>query len=157
MKIDIELIETKIKELLQTGFAAKVAEINSEKGDDLLENVDNEFWYNDLYTAEILENIFIHYGLENISVESIGYNNAEEWKVFYKIYIEKQNNLEVVRSAVLRYSRVFKEILQESIDEISQLGAGIAEMTVTEPQDLVDINNQTAFKQGGIEFKIKFA
>lgn len=157
MRVDIEFLEQKILGIVQNNFATKIAEINSEKGDSLLENIDSSYYYNDLYVSELNTDLFIFYGIKDPVIDSIGGDSAEEWTIFYNIFIHKQNELTLIRNSILRYTRALKEIVQENVEDIQQYSCNLAELSAVEPQDVEDIINETPYKMGGIEFKIKIA
>lgn len=152
-KNDIEEIEQVILGIVQAKLAAKVAEINADKGDSLLTDIDSDNYFSDFYQSEATGSKFIFFGIEQPEAQSIGSDSAETWTIFYKIFIEQENNLSTIRSAVLRYTRALKEIINENSDLIAR-HCSKGEISNLTPENVEDINNDTPFKMGGIEFKI---
>jgi len=63
-KIDIETVENKILEIIQANFNNKIAEINTDKGDSLLTNIDK--YMNNFYEEVTNYNQFIFYSIQMI-------------------------------------------------------------------------------------------
>lgn len=156
MKIDIEEIEKKILAIIQSKLPAKLIEINTEKGDSLLANIDNSTYVNNLYQAEINNSLFVFYGIKDSVTKDNGSDFSQEWTLFYNVLIQDMNQLATVRSKIIRYSRAFSEVIKENITEISRY-CSIPEIANIAPQDVTDINNNTPYKMGGIEIKIVFS
>ena len=62
-KIDIETVENKILEIIQANFNNKIAEINADKGDSLLTNIDK--YMNNFYEEVTNYSQFIFYSMDN--------------------------------------------------------------------------------------------
>lgn len=152
-KKDIESVEQTILGIVQAALPAKLTEINTEKGDTLLTDIDNAKYFNDFYQEELTASEFIFYGIKEPDVKSSGCDTSATWKIFYHIFIQKENNLGVIRSAVLRYTRALTEVINEASDKISRV-CSAPEIIVLTPEDVEDIINETPFKMGGIEFTI---
>lgn len=153
-KNDIEKIEQVILGIVQSNLAAKVVEVNTDKGDSLLTDIDSSKYFNDFYQAELTGSKFIFFGIEQPETQSVGRNSAETWTIFYKVFIEQENKLSTIRSAVLRYTRALKEIINENSDKIARV-CSKGEISNLTPENVEDINNNnTPFKMGGIEFKV---
>lgn len=153
-KNDIEKVEQVILGIVQSNLAAKVAEINTDKDDGLsLTDIDSSKYYTDFYQEELTGSKFIFFGIEQPETQSIGSDSAETWTIFYKVFIEQENNLSTIRSSVLRYTRALKEIINENSSLIAR-HCSKGEISNLTPENVEDINNNTPFKMGGIEFKI---
>ena len=153
-KIDIERIEQEILTIVKANFAAKIAEINADKNDGLiLEDVDSANYFNDFYQAELTASLFIFYGIKEPVTQSPGGDSAETWTIFYNVFVQNENNLSVIRSQVLRYTRALKEIINENSNKISRF-CTLPEISSLTPENVLDIVNNTPFKMGGIEFEI---
>ena len=87
MKIDIEEIEKKILAIIQSKLPAKLIEINTEKGDSLLANIDNSTYVNNLYQAEINNSLFVFYGIKDSVTKDNGSDFSQEWTLFYNVLI----------------------------------------------------------------------
>jgi hypothetical protein len=153
MRVDIEVVEQTILAIIQANLPAKLAEINTEKGDTALIDIANENYYNDFYQAELTASEFIFYGIQAPELQSAGSNFATTWTIFYKVFVTQENNLGPVRSMVLRYTRALSEIIQENSDKISRV-CTVPEIIALTPEDVDDIINQTPFKMGGVNLKI---
>jgi len=152
-KNDIEKVEQVILGIVQSNLAAKVVEINTDKGDTLLTDIASDKYFSDFYQKESTGSKFIFFGIEQPEAQSIGVDSAETWTIFYKIFIEQQNNLSTIRSSVLRYTRALKEIINENSSLIAR-HCSKGEISNLTPENVEDINNNTPFKMGGIEFKV---
>ena len=153
-KNDIEKVEQVILGIVQSKLAAKVAEINTDKGGDaLLVDIETKNYLSDLYQEELTPSLFILYGIKEPELQSPGCDSAETWVIFYYIFIQDKNNLGTLRSKIFRYTRALKEIINENCRKIARHCSNPQISTLT-PQDLEPINNDTPFKMGGIEFKI---
>jgi hypothetical protein len=152
-KIDIEVVEDKILEIIKAALPAKLIEINTEKGDTLLTNIAEKNYLPDFYQKELTPPLFIFYGITEPEVTSNGSDFATTWTVFYHILIEDINKLSLMRKKVLRYTRALYEVVCENSDKISRYG-NIPEISSLTPQDVHDIVNETPYKMGGITLKI---
>lgn len=152
-KNDIEQVEQVILGIVQSKLAAKVTEINTDKGDSLLTDIAVENYFSDFYDEELTASKFIFFGIEQPEAQSIGSDSAETWTIFYKVFIQQENNLSTIRSSVLRYTRALKEIINENSRLIAR-HCSKGEISNLTPENVEDINNNTPFKMGGIEFKI---
>lgn len=156
MKVDIEVVEGTILSIIQQKLPAKLLEINTEKGDTLLVNISNENYLNDFYQAELTPSLFIFYGIKSPEVQSSGSSFATSYTIFYNVFVSQENNLNPIRSMILRYSRALSEIIEENSDLISRV-CSVPQVIALTPEDVDDIISQTPFKMGGINLKITIA
>lgn len=153
-KNDIEKVEQVILGIIQSKFATKIAEINVDKKDTILEDIPSDNYFNNFYEEEETSDLFIFYGIEQVETQSIGADSAETWTIFYHVFVGDSNNKKAnVRPKVLRYTRALKEIINENSDKISRV-CSKGEISNLTPENVEDINNNTPFYRGGIEFKI---
>ena len=155
-KLDIEEVEKKILAIVQAKFAAKVAEINADKGDTLLVDIPTKNYLNNFYEEELTSDLFIWYGIDQPESTSIRGDTATTWTIFYKVFVQDRGNLSTIRSKILRYTRAFMEIFQENNAKIRRFTT-IPEITALTPEDVQDIMNDTPYKMGGVEIKIIIA
>ena len=152
-KNDIEKVEQVILGIVQSKLADKVTEINADKGDSLLTDIDSSKYFSDFYQEDLTSSKFIFFGIEQPETQSVGRDSAETWTIFYKVFIQQENNLTTIRSSVLRYTRALKEIINENSILIAR-HCSKGEISNLTPENVEDINNDTPFKMGGIEFKV---
>ncbi len=152
-KIDLETVEEKILEIVQNNLPAKITEINTEKGDALLEQIPNKDYYSDFYQEELTASLFIHYGIAESQVQSVRGDFATTWNIFYNVLVEQQNDLSNIRKKILRYTRALQEVITDNADKISRYTTSPEILSIA-PEDLTDITNQTPFKMGGIIIRI---
>lgn len=157
-KNDIEKVEQVILGIVQSKLAAKVAEINADKNDAIvLTNIDSSKYFNNFYEEEETSDLFIFYGIEQVETQSIGVDSAETWTIFYIVYIGDSNNKKAnVRPKVFRYTRALKEIINENSNLIAR-HCSKGEISNLTPENVEDINNDTPFYRGGIEFTISLS
>jgi hypothetical protein len=152
-KIDIEVIEDKILEIVKAKLPAKLTEINTEKGDNLLLPIADKDYLVDFYQQELTPSRFIFYGITEPEVDSIRGDFATTWTIFYHVFVEDINRLPTIRKQILRYTRALNEVICENQSQISRYTT-IPEITSLTPQDVQDIVNNTPFKMGGISIKV---
>lgn len=155
-KIDIEVIEAKFLQVIQDNLSAKLTEINTDKGDSLLTDIDNSNYLNDFYQSELTPSLFIHYGISEPETVIAGSEFATNWTLFFDVYLNDQNNLSTVRKRIIRYTRALYEVIQENYNVLSRY-CSIPEITNIEPQDVQDIINDTPYKTGGIKVKVSIS
>lgn len=151
-KIDIETVENKILEIIQANFNNKIAEINTDKGDSLLTNIDK--YMNNFYEEVTNYNQFIFYSMDNPVVTSnAGAKFGTDWEMIVEVFLNNTNNETTTRSKIYRYTRALYEIVQENQSLITKY-CSLPEISALAPQSVTDINNETPYQIGGIRIKI---
>jgi hypothetical protein len=154
-KLDIELIESKILQIVKDNFLAKINEINNDKNDDIiLTNIPSKNFIMNLDSEPLNSSLFINYGLADSEIiEELG-SFSTVWTLFYVVYINEMNRMKgaKVRSKVLRYTRALEEIIIENSDKISKYTT-LPKISHILPQD-VENTERTPYKIGGIKLDI---
>jgi len=149
-RFDVECFEDRILELIKLKLPAKVAEINTEKnigltGDDIIDiediPADN---YVDSLTEKIANmNTFVYYGVGPVQAIHNGGRTALKVNMILNIVFTNVNETLVsgtsqskTRKQAFRYSRAFREIIEENFDWFS--GATDIEVQEISPGDFYD-------------------
>ncbi len=152
-KTDIEVVEQNILGIVQSNFAAKIAEINAEKGDDLLVDIPAFKYFSDFYDQTLNSEIFIWFGLDESDVIPVQGNHGTTWNIFYRVLTVDLNSNTKARSQIFRYTRALYEIIEDNVNNISRFCSS-PKITRLTPKDMTDIIDATPYKMGGINLEI---
>jgi hypothetical protein len=154
-KLDIELIESKILQIVKDNFSAKITEINNDKNDAItIDDIPSKNFIMNLDSEPLNSSLFINYGLADSEIiEELG-SFSTVWTLFYVVYINEINQMKgsKIRSKVLRYTRALEEIITENSDKISRYTT-LPKISHILPQD-VENTERTPYKIGGIKLDI---
>lgn len=129
---DIETLIDTVTTTFQSGFAAEVTAINSEKGDSLLSDISSEAWFFQNLNEDVWNyEQFIIYGLsptQDVN-DSIPGNYIKTVNMFYEVVIQEDGSQgdDNQFKKLLRYSRVFETLAFKNFDSIQ----GHAKIKVT--------------------------
>lgn len=147
---DIEDIENFIIALIQENLPAKIAAINAEKGDSLLEDIPSQNYLEDFFSSELTQSRFVHYGSWPLETDNITYDFAENWAMFIDVYLLIENNADSARKIVLRYTRAFREIIKENMDKITSLCCSVDGVVALTPERGQKEDNDAIYQRSGI-------
>jgi len=131
MKCDVEIVEDKLLELVQSELPAKLAEIQAEKADGVVLDVPTDAQYfngTDIDEEVINQVMFVKYGLFETIADSNSSATAEVNVYGFLFYFDELNGPQGdVRKKIFRYTRAIIEIFEENFDKfpyLSRLNVG---------------------------------
>ncbi len=119
-KIDAEVIEGKLIDLVKDNLAAKVTAINAEKADGVsISNIADSEYYTTFRDRINNSDPFIFYGYDNLSVDGIGPSSKKTFRFFCFVIFSDVNpeNDGDFRKKLFRYSRIITEIFEENCSD----------------------------------------
>lgn len=159
MKCDIEIIETKLLELVQAKLPSKLSEIDTEKNDGITLEVpagDQYFNSTDIDEEVINQDLLVKYGLVESSAISISSATSEENDYIFLIYLTDLNAPQgILRKRLFRYIRAFKEIFEENFNAFPFLSNFT--IKVIAPALWQDNEQSPAYKVGGVYIETSLA
>lgn len=152
-KFDLESFNDRLKAFLVDNMAAKIAEINTEKGNDpVLIEIPEAQYFEDFNEKIVNFENFIYYGFLDFEP---GLNNGGEVgqpvSMFFTTMITDQDGGVIGRNKILRYTRAMYEIFQEnstSSGSISDL-----EITIMPPEFVKIRSGSDWYRAGGVYVK----
>lgn len=151
-RFDLEDFRDTLKAYLVDGMAAKVAEINTEKGDTLLNEIPEAQYTQDLNEKIVNFTEFIYFGFLDFDPPvSSGGQIAQPVSMFFMTVVPDTDGGIVGENKILRYTRAMTEIFQAQALKDSRIsGLEITPM----PPALVDIEPGSEWhKAGGVFVK----
>lgn len=155
-KFDLETFRDTLKAFLVDNMAAKVSEINTEKGDNpVLAEIPEAQYFQDFNEKIVNFDNFIYYGF--LPFED-GITNAGEIgqpvSMFFMTFITDQSTINggiIAENTILRYTRAMFEIFQaESLTEAS---LSDLEITILPPESVKIEAGADWYKVGGVYVK----
>jgi len=116
MKYDIETLVDDLKDMFKNNFSAKITEINTEKGDSLLENPDTNAWFFQVINSKAFNyDPFVLYAVDPSLGESNSATSSDIVRISFEICItdDGENETDGYFRKLLRYTRAFKEIFDQ--------------------------------------------
>ncbi len=163
-KFDLECFEDRILELIKDKLAAKLLEINTEKNNGVA--AEDQIVLTDIpadqYVDSLSEKVanfsqFIYYGIGKVKTISIVSRSALQIQFLLNIVFTNVNeslnstsSQSKTRKEAFRYSRAFREIVQENFDWFS--GATDIEVQEISPGDFYRNEQQSgSWKVAGVD------
>ena len=149
---DLEDFRDTLKAILVDNMVAKVAEINTEKGDTLLIVIPEAQYFQDFNKKLVNFKDFIYFGfLPFDPAISTGGQFSQEVSMFFLTMVSDQGGGIVGENKILRYTRAMAEIFQEHSSD----NAMISDLEITPlPPDLIQIEPGAVwYKAGGVYVK----
>jgi len=157
-KLDLELLETTIIQLIKDNLTAKLTEIDTEKNDGLTLDPIPDANYFRTFEEEINNvNEFIYYGHDVRVTTGIGPASKQEFTFMILVFFSTMNNetSDENRKKSFRYTRAIKEIIHSNYGNIS--GVSTLKITDLEPPDMQINENSPLLKSAGIELSSSIA
>lgn len=151
-KFDLEDFRDILKAYLVDNMAAKVAEINTEKGDTLLVVIPEEQYFQDFNEKIINYKEFVYFGFLDFDPPvTSGGKIAQPVSMFFMTIVPDQDGGIVGENKILRYTRAMTEIFQAK----TLTDARISDLEITpSPPGLVKIEPGPEWqKAGGVYVK----
>lgn len=153
---DLEVLlgqfETKMKENL----SAQIELINTEKGDELLTDVQDRAWYfESLDDANHNDNKFIFYNVDSMRMIVNGPSVAREISIDLVMFFSSPNDPKI-QTKVLRYWRAIQDAMAQTWDTIG-VGYDRAEIDVITPIDVKEVNSSQYHKVFGATINFTIA
>lgn len=151
-KFDIESFRDNFIDLLQSNMAAKVSEINTEKGDSLIADIPAA-QYTSNYNETVLNfDVVMYHKIARIeTLDSHAGGIAREITMVFAVVFCNQDDWGIAESKILRYTRAIEEIFLEN----ARRQPCISDLTIEafEP-DMVQLSeNSPLFQAGGVQLK----
>lgn len=147
-KYDEEQFMRDLKNIVLNNVNAKIDEINTEKGDNLLKQVDDNNFYLTLDDQYLNADPIIYYGIAGSESLGIGPSTERKVGVFFDIiFINDFTDRELIYKC-LRYSRALREVIECNFKKIAEVGNLVIE-TVT-PTDVKMHGEGPYYKIGGV-------
>lgn len=132
--------------LLQANLPTKITDINTEKGNFPIVNIENANYYDNIGHQVLNINQFIYYTIVDIVTNTNGHQTSLEVTLAVSVVFDNTNGDGTIQK-VLRYSRALREVLQDNFKDSSST----SRFRITEfvPID-IQLNEGSDFKMGGI-------
>ena len=183
-KVDLEVVETLIINIVKAGLPAKISEINIDKNPDdaILDNLESSILDNDdgqlvsttdgnIYIKQIPQDDyfdtfgdevnnadeFLYYELDTPTTDGIGPATRSIIQMHLGIFFENLNpesGVSVSRKQAFRYSRALKEVIEEASNS---LGIGTMSVSARLPIDAVLNENSPLLKVAGVMVSLEYA
>lgn len=151
-KFDLENFRDWFIDLFQTNMAAKIAEINAEKGDSLLTDFTADQYFSDMNQRIDNYDRFIFYGFPDIQTINNGRGpSALEVTMAFDIVVAEPEGGTISENIVMRYTRAMVEIVEANSRSNPQIGDVSVEQFA--PVSLNDNQLSARMKIGGISIK----
>jgi len=152
-KFDLEVFSDTLKNYLIDNMAAKVAEINTEKGDDpVLNEIPAAAYFEDFNEKIVNFTDFIYFGFDEFEP---GVSNAGEIgqpvSMFFLTLVIDQDGGVVGRNKILRYTRAMFEIFEENATTDANISD--LEMIILPPDRVTLDLSSDWYKTGGVRIK----
>lgn len=148
MTYDLESFRDDMKALLVDNLSSKISDINTEKGESIIEAIPEANFYSDLNEKIINAKDFIHYGfLPFDEGDSNGAAIGQPVSMFFMTLLTDPDGGEVGENKILRYTRAMFEIFAEnatSFQSISDLKLQVL------PPEIVNIQDFGWYISGGV-------
>lgn len=146
-QFDIESFRDHFLSLLQDNMVAKVAEINTEKGDSLLSAPANTSYINSFNDTVINLNEFVYYKIKSIeTVDSHAGGISRRITMMFVFFLSSPDDWGIAESKILRYTRACEEIISSNARKESRISD--LEINVFEP-DMVSFSENSPWMQAG--------
>ena len=151
-RFDLEDFRDVLKAYLVDNMVAKVAEINTEKGDSLLFVIPEAQYFQDFNEKIVNVTNFIYFGFLPFDPGiSSGNSLAQPITMFFLTMVSDHEGGILGENKILRYTRAMTEIFQENA--LSNAHISDLEITIL-PPDLVQIKpGADWYKAGGVYVK----
>jgi len=152
-RFDLENFSDTLKAYLVDNMAAKIAEINTEKGDDpVLIEIPETQYFEDFNRKIVNFKDFMYFGFLDFET---GIPNAGELgqpaSMFFMTFVTDQNSGVIGRNKILRYTRAMFEIFQENATEEANISD--LEITILPPEAVKLDFGSDWYKVGGVYVK----
>jgi hypothetical protein len=149
-QFDIESFRDYFVGLLQAGMAAKVAEINTEKGDSLLEDIPAA-QYVSSFNETVMNYDFVLYNeiAEIRTLESHPGGISREITLFFSVVFMNMDDWTATEKRILRYARAMEEIIQAG----QHPAISDFEIDVAAPNMIQLSEKSPIWQAGGIQIK----
>lgn len=149
-----EKIKEGVKNRLDITLNTKIAEINTRYNDGItLEEISSSSYQFQTLSSKISnENVFLYYGVSNVTpVENAG-AGAEIMMVEVSVMLSDNTEPDIF-NRLFRYQQVLKEIFEEAWNGFDRIRQKI-DVSMSNPVDFVEDENDTYWKAIGIYFKV---
>lgn len=154
-KYDIELFLSDLETMMKSKLNDKIDAINTEKGDTLINNINDNAWYFSQLPTNWSYKQFIIWGLQNIELNA-QQNDAhiQTVSVFFEVAIPdgNENKTEAQIYKLLRYTRCLQEIVTENFDSIRHYGKLQVQSL---PPTLISVGDKS-LKSSGVNITASF-
>lgn len=119
-KYDVESLCNDLKDVCISKLNAKLTELSAEKADgvELPPVPSDAYFFQSLAKSAAGQHpVFMFYGLENPTTESIGAHTMESHAVDFVVCLRDRGDGEKMTTRLLRYSRALKEIFEQAFVE----------------------------------------
>lgn len=157
MTYDIEQFFDDLKSFLQSNINTKIAEINTEKADDVsMGTIATDAYVFQSMDSEVANyNPYIFYGLSETSTNAIRGASAVQYTASVVVVLTQTIDDDNDRKRLLRYSRVLKELFESNW---SKIGTGITlEVDSLEPIAFQLVNASHPFRAVGVDLRFTLA
>jgi len=157
MKYDVERLLDDLFLIIQSGLNDQITKIQTEKaillGDDNFEVkvINDDAWFDALDDRVVNYDPYVYYGINDNSIIEIAGAESSEVTLFFTVVAHYDGDDKPMFRMMLRYIRALQEIITENfsvIREVSNL-----KVSVIQPQDLKDLDQDTFHKIGGISIQ----
>lgn len=151
-KYDVEQFEDDMLALVKSNISAKVAEINAEKGDDMLQAPRDDQYINNYSRDNINKDFWIYYAVvQSEPIAQAGASLALEVTMDFYIAFCNVNNDGAAQKKTLRYIRALSEIFQSNYRKHAEISA--LKITSHFGGQTRFENNRNWYKIGAVELK----
>ena len=130
-KIDSEVIEGLLIDLVKNNLSAKVTSINAEKNDSILiTDIPETYYFTTFRDGVNNADPFISYGYDTIDTDGIGSSSKKTFRFFCFVIFSDINpeNSGDFRKKMFRYSRAITEIFEEKSGDFGFFNLNVIEI-----------------------------
>lgn len=152
-KFDLETFSDTLKAYLVDGMAAKIAEINTEKGDEpVLIEIPETQYFEDFNEKIVNFKDFMYFGFLPFepSIPNAG-EIGQDTSMFFMTLVTDQNSGKVGRNKILRYTRAMYEIF--TANATANANISDLEITILPPESITLDFGSDWYKVGGVYVK----
>jgi len=149
-RYDLESLLSDLKAVCVANLNTKLTSIATEKGDSVSVPAINDaaYFFQILdFTAAGVWPVFLYYGAEDPTADSVGAHTAEDYNIFFVVVMRDTADGELMNTKMLRYSRALKEIFEQAFVE-NKIRVRISVTSIT-PLAIGD--SETTFRSVGVK------